>query len=32
MVTPLKWYDANKDNPPFLDALVKARNIAAHEG
>jgi hypothetical protein len=28
-----KWHDANaKDNPPFLDALAKARDIAIREG
>jgi hypothetical protein len=28
-----KWHDANaKDNPPFLDALAKARDIAVREG
>jgi hypothetical protein len=28
-----KWHDRNaKDNPPFLDALAKARDIAVQEG
>jgi hypothetical protein len=28
-----KWHDPNaKDNPPFLDALGKARDIAVREG
>jgi hypothetical protein len=28
-----KWYDRNaKDNPPFLDALGEARDIAVREG
>ena len=32
MVAP-KWHDHNaRDNPPFLDALAKARDIAVREG
>jgi hypothetical protein len=28
-----KWHDNNaKDNPPFLDALAKVRDIAIREG
>jgi hypothetical protein len=30
---PLKWHDRNaKDNPPFLDALAKVRDMGVHEG
>ena len=33
LVGLLKWHDHNaKDNPPFLDALAKARDIAVREG
>ena len=29
----LKWHDRNaKDNPPFLDALAKIRDMGVHEG
>lgn len=30
---PLKWHDRNaKDNPAFLDALAKVRDMGVHEG
>jgi hypothetical protein len=33
MVTePLKWYDENADNPPWLKALAEVRHRATREG
>jgi hypothetical protein len=33
MVTePLKWYDENADNPPWIKALAEVRHRATREG
>jgi hypothetical protein len=33
MVTePLKWYDENADNPPWVKALAEVRHRATREG
>ena len=33
MVTePLKWYDENDDNPPWVKALAEVRHRATREG
>lgn len=29
---PLKWYDENADNPPWVKALANVRHMAAREG
>ncbi len=29
---PLRWYDHNADNPPWLKALAAVRDRAAREG
>jgi hypothetical protein len=29
---PLKWYDHNADNPPWIKALAEVRHRAAREG
>jgi hypothetical protein len=32
MSEPLKWYDHNADNPPWIKALAEARRRATREG
>ena len=32
MSEPLKWYDRNADNPPWIKALAEVRRLAPHEG
>ena len=32
MREPLKWYDANEDNPPWIKALAEVRHLATREG
>jgi hypothetical protein len=32
MREPLKWYDHNADNPPWIKALAEVRHLAAREG
>jgi hypothetical protein len=29
---PLKWYDENADNPPWIKALAEVRHRATREG
>ena len=29
---PLKWFDHNVDNPPFIKALAEVRQLAPREG
>jgi hypothetical protein len=29
---PLKWYDHNVDNPPWINALAEVRILACREG
>jgi hypothetical protein len=29
---PLKWYDHNADNPPWIKALAEVRMLACREG
>jgi hypothetical protein len=32
MREPLKWYDADEDNPPWITALAEVRHLATREG
>jgi hypothetical protein len=32
MPEPLKWYDHNADNPPWIKALAEVRQLACREG
>ena len=32
MPEPLKWYEDNADNPPWIKASVKVRRLAPREG
>ena len=32
MPEPLKWYDDNVDNPPWIKALAELRRLAPREG
>jgi hypothetical protein len=32
MPEPLKWYDDNADNPPWIKALAEVRRLATREG
>src|ERR1700730_3711273 len=32
MPEPLKWYDDNADNPPWIKALAEVRRLAPREG
>jgi hypothetical protein len=32
MREPLKWYDANEDNPHWINALAEVRHLATREG
>ena len=32
MGEPLKWYDQNADNPPWIKALAEVRQLATREG
>jgi hypothetical protein len=32
MPDPLKWYDDNADNPPWIKALAEVRRLAPREG
>ena len=32
MGEPLKWYDNNADNPPWIKALAEVRRLAPREG
>jgi hypothetical protein len=32
MSEPLKWYDDNADNPPWIKALAEVRRLAPREG
>ena len=32
MPEPLKWYDHNEDNPPWIKALAEVRRRATREG
>ena len=32
MPEPLKWYDENADNPPWIKALAEVRRLAPREG
>ena len=32
MRQPLKWYDANEDNPPWIKAVAEVRHLATREG
>jgi hypothetical protein len=32
MAEPLKWYDENADNPPWIKALAEVRRLAPREG
>jgi hypothetical protein len=32
MSEPLKWYDRNVDNPPWINALAEVRQLAPREG
>jgi hypothetical protein len=32
MPEPLKWYDHNADNPPWIKALAEVRRLAPREG
>jgi hypothetical protein len=32
MPEPLKWYEANADNPPWIKALAEVRQLAPREG
>jgi hypothetical protein len=32
MREPLKWYDENADNPPWIKALAEVRRLAPREG
>jgi hypothetical protein len=32
MSEPLKWYDRNADNPPWIKALAEVRQLAPREG
>lgn len=32
MPEPLKWYDHNTDNPPWIKALAEVRHRACREG
>ena len=32
MADPLKWYDHNADNPPWIKALAEVRRLAPREG
>jgi hypothetical protein len=32
MVEPLKWYDHNADNLPWIKALAEVRSLACREG
>jgi hypothetical protein len=32
MRDPLKWYDHNADNPPWIKALNEVRHLATREG
>ena len=29
---PLRWYDHNADNPPWIKALAEVRTLACREG
>jgi hypothetical protein len=29
---PVRWYDHNADNPPWVKALAEVRHLAAREG
>ena len=29
---PLRWYDPNADNPPWIKALAEVRTLACREG
>ena len=32
MREPLKWFDDNVDNPPWINALAEVRRLAPREG
>jgi hypothetical protein len=32
MPEPLRWYDHNADNPPWITALAEVRGLACREG
>jgi hypothetical protein len=32
MSEPIKWYDHNADNPPWIKALAEVRHLACREG
>ena len=32
MTDPLKWFDPNADNPPWIKALAEVRQLAPREG
>jgi hypothetical protein len=32
MSDPLRWFDHNADNPPFIKALAEVRQLAPREG
>ena len=32
MSAPLRWYDHNADNPPWINALAEVRIMATREG
>jgi hypothetical protein len=32
MAEPLKWYDPNGENSPWMSALYNARRLATREG